>query len=169
MICIHNILAPTDFSSDSELALDYAASLSKSFGAKIWVMHAFETPAIERGTETYCYPVPEFFKDLEDKRRAQLEETVELLRSKGVAAAEGLFVCGKPYLEIIRQAKERNFDLIALTTHSESGLSRFVFGSTAERVVRLAPCPVLTIKPHERRSDLPLGREGPGERSVIHG
>jgi nucleotide-binding universal stress UspA family protein len=70
--------------------------------------------------------------------------TADLIR-QGIDA-EPVFVTGRTYMEIVDKAKELEVDLITLATHGRTGLSHLVFGSTAEKIIRLAPCPVLTVK-----------------------
>ena len=145
MIEIKKILFPTDFSEYSQHALRYAAALAESFKAKLYVMHACEHPFIGAGMEAYHFSVPEFSAEVQEQEKKTLEQITEELRAQKIDA-ESLFVIGKAYLEIVKCAKELEVDVITLATHGHKGISHFVFGSTAEKVVRLAPCPVLTVK-----------------------
>ncbi len=145
MIEIKKILIPTDFSEYSQFALKYAMALAETFKAKLYVMHACEHTISGAGTEAYHFSVPEFVAEVERNEKEALDGIVTELRSKGIDA-EAIFVVGRAYFEIVDKAKALDMDLIALATHGRKGLSHFVFGSTAEKVVRLAPCPVLTVK-----------------------
>jgi nucleotide-binding universal stress UspA family protein len=145
MIEIKKILFPTDFSEYSQHALRYAAALAESFKAKLYVMHACEHPFVGAGMEAYHFSVPEFSAEVQEQEKKTLEQITEELRAQKIDA-ESLFVIGKAYLEIVKCAKELEVDVITLATHGHKGISHFVFGSTAEKVVRLAPCPVLTVK-----------------------
>jgi nucleotide-binding universal stress UspA family protein len=144
MIEIKKILFPTDFSEYSQFALKYAAALAESSRAKLYVMHVHERP-VGSGLEAYHYAVPEYDAGIEKSERESLDQVVGKLRSRGVDA-DPVFIVGRAYVEIVNTAKELDVDLITLATHGRKGLSHVVFGSTAEKVVRLAPCPVLTVK-----------------------
>lgn len=145
MIEIRKILFPTDFSEYSQHALRYAVALAESFKAKLYVMHACEHPFVGAGMEAYHFAVPEFNAEVQEQEKKTLEQITEELRARKIDA-EPLFVTGKAYLEIVKCAKEMDIDVITLATHGHKGISHLVFGSTAEKVVRLAPCPVLTVK-----------------------
>ena len=144
MVEIKKILFPTDFSEYAKFAQKYAFALAESFKAKLYVMHASESMHSNVGMEGYFYD-PAITANLEKNEKETLNRITEELRSQGIEA-EPIFVVGRPYMEIVQKAKELDVDLITLATHGRSGLSHLVFGSVAEKVVRLAPCPVLTIK-----------------------
>jgi nucleotide-binding universal stress UspA family protein len=145
MIEIKKILMPTDFSEYSQFALKYAVALAEGFKAKLYVMHVCEHSVTGAGPEAYHFSVPEFLADVEKNEKETLSQVVQEIQSKGIAA-EGVFVTGRAYIDIVEKAKELDVDLITLATHGRKGFSHLVFGSTAEKVVRLAPCPVLTVK-----------------------
>ena len=142
MIEIKRILIPTDFSEYSQHSLKYAVALAESFQAKLYVMHVWEHSII--GAPTEAYP-PEIMVGAEQSERETLNRITDELRAKGIDA-EPVFVVGRAYVEIVSRAKQLDVDLITLATHGRKGLSHLVFGSTAEKIVRLAPCPVLTVK-----------------------
>ena len=145
MIEIKKILFPTDFSQYSSHALKYAVALAESFRAKLYVMHVCEQPIAGYGIEAYHFAVPEYVVDLEQQERKRLNALTADLNDKGIQV-ESIFLIGKAYQEIVRTAKTLEVDVITMATHGSKGLSHLVFGSTAEKVVRLAPCPVLTVK-----------------------
>jgi nucleotide-binding universal stress UspA family protein len=145
VIEIKKILTPTDFSEYSQFALRYAVALAESFKAKLYVMHVCEHSVTGAGTEAYHFSIPEFLADLEKNEKDTLSRIVQEIQARGVDA-EPVFVTGRAYVDIVEKAKELEVDLITLATHGRKGFSHFVFGSTAEKVVRLAPCPVLTVK-----------------------
>jgi nucleotide-binding universal stress UspA family protein len=89
--------------------------------------------------------VPEYVADLEQRERKALDTSVAEIKEQGLEV-EPIFILGRAYQEIVKTAKELDVDVITMATHGNKGLSHFVFGSTAEKVVRLAPCPVLTVK-----------------------
>ena len=145
MIEIKKILFPTDFSEYSNHALKYAVALAERFQAKLVVMHVCEHPIAGSSIEAYHFAVPEYVVDLEQRERKALDALTAELRERRVDV-EPVFIIGKAYQEIVKAAKLHNVDVITMATHGSKGLSHLVFGSTAEKVVRLAPCPVLTVK-----------------------
>jgi nucleotide-binding universal stress UspA family protein len=145
MIEIKSILFPTDFSEYSNHALKYAVALAESFKAKLVVLHVCEHPIAGSGIEAYHFAIPEYVLDLEQRERKALDALVGQLRDKHLDI-ESVFIIGRAYHEIVKTAKEREVDVITMATHGSKGISHLVFGSTAEKVVRLAPCPVLTVK-----------------------
>jgi nucleotide-binding universal stress UspA family protein len=140
MLPINNILFPTDFSERAMKAFHMASALARDHQAALTVLHVREIPALPFA-EFGAVPPP----DLPTR-----DELMQKL-SKYEAPAEGInieFVIadGEPGEEILRLAKERHCDLIVMGTHGRTGLGRLLMGSVAERVVRKAPCPVLTLK-----------------------
>jgi len=153
---ITKILVPVDFSPHAGMAFRYAAMLARRFGARLGLVHVVEDPFVTGAwsSEIYVPNVPELLKDL----MARAER--ELATLKGSDAAAGLtvetaVVTGRPAHTLVEHAKEGGFDLIVMGTHGRTGLAHVVMGSVAERVVRKAPCPVLTVRATE-------GAEGRG-------
>jgi nucleotide-binding universal stress UspA family protein len=142
MIEIQKILVPTDFSEYSQHALRYAVALAQSFKAKLYVVHVWEQPIVATPTETFP---PEIWVDAEAAEKERLSQLTQELRTQGIDA-EPMFGSGSAPSEIVKAAKELEADLITLATHGRTGLSHLVFGSTAEKIIRLAPCPVLVVK-----------------------
>jgi nucleotide-binding universal stress UspA family protein len=143
---IRQILAPTDFSECSKQAVTYAYELAQSFGAKLILLHVVELPV---------YPVEAFLPytggtalldDLEHQARLDLAQLLPK-DEDGRVEVICLAVPGTPYYKIIEVAQAAKIDLIVMATHGRTGLSHLVMGSVAERVVRMAPCPVLSIRP----------------------
>jgi universal stress protein A len=137
---LRKILVPIDFSDCSKKALAYAIPFARQFGAELNLLHVVEP-----------YPaVPEMAPfDYETIEEGRLE--LEVLR-KGLGNIETcrtLVRMGAPATEITGAAKDLDADLIILSTHGRKGLSRMFLGSTAERVVRSAPCPVLIVRESE--------------------
>lgn len=139
------ILTAIDFSENSDYAFDYALTLAKQFNAELTILHVINEPVDLRG-----FYVPHIsFEQLEK----EIEESANKMMEKFRAARLGDFtnyktsiVTGVPYEEIIKNAKDSGTSLIVLGTHGRTGLDHLLFGSTAERVVRGADCPVLTIR-----------------------
>ena len=139
------ILCPVDFSPSAEKALRYAEELAKQFGSEIVLVHAYEDPAYIMPMTGYLGPEPGLINQL----RAHLEEQMERWK---IAVAKAGFVVRTELLEgvahqvVIDAAKEHKADLIVMSTHGRTGLSHALMGSVAERVIRLAHCPVLTVR-----------------------
>ncbi len=143
---MHHILAPTDFSEFSKKAIDYAFGLAQQFGAKLSLLHVIEMPAFP--VEGFVPPGPgaTLLEDLERQARLDLAGLLPEAKAAKVEVVR-LVVMGKPYREIVETAAAENVDLIVMATHGRTGLSHLLIGSVAERVVRTAPCPVLTLRP----------------------
>jgi len=146
---LNRILVPIDFSAHSKDALRYAVPLARQFRASIHLVYVVEPtvyPA-DLGFGQVVYPT--FEEELVEKGREELQS---LLRDEiGTSAGSSAVVrTGKPHQEILLEAEERRADLIIMATHGHTGVEHMLFGSTAERIVRNAKCPVLTIRPTEK-------------------
>ncbi|MGO9013930.1 MAG: universal stress protein [Dissulfurispiraceae bacterium] len=139
------ILFPTDFSEGALYALPYALDMAKSCNAKLYMIHVIYDVATASGLYVPHVSFDEMYKDLGKSAQKELEKfgCEELKDLKDV---EYTVLRGIPYDEILKFAKEKNIDIIVIGTHGRKGLDRFLFGSTAEKVVRYAPCPVLTVR-----------------------
>ena len=139
------ILTAIDFSENSDYAFEYALTLAKQFQAELTIMHVINEPVDLRG-----FYVPHIsFEQLEK----EIEDGAEKMMAKFCQTKMGDFtgystqvVAGIPYEEVLRKAEEIGASLIVLGTHGRTGIDHLIFGSTAERVVRSATCPVLTIR-----------------------
>lgn len=143
-LSFRTILVPTDFSDVSRKALDYAVPLARQHGAKIIIVHVVE-PRI--------YPenilIPPAIEPDNVALMKQARTSLEKFRTSHVDAdvpSEAVVALGKPFVEIINAAKAAKADLIVMPTHGFTGLKKILIGSTAERVVSHATCPVLTIR-----------------------
>jgi nucleotide-binding universal stress UspA family protein len=149
IMVIRHILAPTDFSQYSKTAVAYAFEFAKAFGAKLSLLHVVEMPPYP--VEGYAPPslAATYLEELE---RQAAEEISRLLADADAATVEvaRLVVMGTAYRTIIDTAEAEQVDLIVMATAGRTGLSRLVMGSVAERVVRTASCPVLTMRPKDQ-------------------
>ena len=147
---IRSILLPTDFSDCGNYALSYAASLARTFGASIICVHVIEpmVPTVGYSGMTEPLPIADITEQLEDSVERELPKLAEREEVAGLKVEE-MIVHGEAASEIVRVAKERNVDLIVVSSHGRTGLGRILFGSTAEAVVRHASCPVLVVKPSQ--------------------
>ncbi len=150
MITLKNILVPTDFSEHSEKAVRYGAELAAKFGAELHLVHAIEATPIMYGEGAY-FP-PETEAELEAAATKQLDALE--VEAEGVTVVRKV-VPGHPFVEIIRYAKETDAGLIVIGTHGRGAIAHMLLGSVAEKVVRKAPCPVLTVRDEEHEFVLP--------------
>jgi nucleotide-binding universal stress UspA family protein len=144
------ILYATDFSPGSEHALRHAASLAQHGAAQLTLLHAVEPLAVGYDPIVVMpFDVTAYNTSLEEAAEARLRTFVPDSIRLG-CDTDDVVVSGKPYVEILRSAAERQVDLIVLGVHGRSALDRLVFGSTTEHVVRRATCPVLTVRADEQ-------------------
>jgi nucleotide-binding universal stress UspA family protein len=153
-ISLKTIVCAVDFSEYSDYALRYAVDLAKTFDADLKLIHIVELPFLPSyslaGIPDLSMPVDE----IEEGARNRLQETLEDCRSKH-SKVEGEVRMGTAFLEIINYAREVGADLIVVGTHGRTGLSHILIGSVAEKVVRKAPCPVLSVKHPDHRFEMP--------------
>jgi universal stress protein A len=144
---VDTILVPTDFSADAEKALETATDIAKAFGgAKIAVLHAYhvDIPMVSPMAGGYSLPTG-FYEELRAQATARVDEVVGGLSAGGVEAT-GVVLQEPAALAVVDQAEKLSADLIVMGTRGNTGLKHVVLGSIAERVVRTAPCSVLTVK-----------------------
>ena len=152
---LRNVLVPIDFSEPSLEAIEFALPLLKEFGAHLHLVHVFEPDY----PLTSMMAMPLIVPELEVGRRVRrhLKEAAKKysveLRRENIHAPRG-----RPFEEICRLARDRDIDLIVTSTRGNTGLKHLVLGSTAERVVRYSPCPVLVVRPIDRNKK--AGRNG---------
>ena len=147
---ITNILVPVDFSPHAEHAFTYATTLAERFGAKLALVYVVDDSFVTGGwsSEIYVSNVPELMENLiadADRRLATLKASAAALG----LTAETAVIRGRPAHAIVEHAKNGGFNLIVMGTHGRTGVSHVVMGSVAERVLRKAPCPVLTVRATE--------------------
>ena len=156
MIAIKNVLVATDFSEPSAKALNYARAMARSFGARLHVLHVFEPLWITSADVVGGgVALASMIQGLEDTARKQLDDAVTEEDRRELHADATLITSESPAREIAHYASEHQIDLIVIGTHGRSGLSRMLIGSVAEKVVRMAPCPVLTVHHQEHEFVLP--------------
>src|SRR2546423_1202738 len=149
---IRSILLPTDFSECAECALPYAAQWARVTGARIICLHVIETLMPPVGYAPVAEPLPavDMSEQLQQSAERELPKLAEREECAGLDVEE-VIAHGEAASEIVRVARERDVDLIVISSHGRTGLGRMLFGSTAESVVRHAHCPVLVVKPKESR------------------
>lgn len=135
------ILVATDFSPFSERAVDYAVGMAVKFDSDVLLVHVIESLNYSL-TDTMTVVGHE--KALSVTAKALLENLVKQVIEKK-RSVRSFLVSGTPYREIIKKAQEEDVDLIVVGTHGRTGVEHFLLGSVAEKVIRLAACPVLTV------------------------
>jgi universal stress protein A len=150
MIAYCLFLLPVDFSEHSKKTIQYARQLAALTNASIRLLHVFQIPDYPAAFYHGLYLVHEAVRiHVETAKReatAQLSLIAEQMRAKGLQA-EPILRHGNPYEEIVNAAKEIGVDLIVIGSHGYTGLGRLLLGSTADRFLQYAPCPVLVVKP----------------------
>ncbi|MEW5978949.1 MAG: universal stress protein [Acidobacteriota bacterium] len=155
MIRFKRILFPTDFSPAAGYALDYAISLALEHEGEILLMHVLEEIDLNFPFSLAPYPASvEYRHGSEDQVKSELAKVISPQLRRQIRVGE-IVVRGKPFVEIVRAARDQEADLIVLPTHAAPGLKHSHLGSTTERVVRSATCPVLVIRHPECEFAMP--------------
>jgi nucleotide-binding universal stress UspA family protein len=139
------ILVPTDFSQPSDVALDYAREVANKFGASLHLLHVIETPVAVMSPEVGIVDSPELRAQLFEDARDRLQRRITP-NDRTHHAATTEIVWGTSAHSIVTYATERGMDLIVMGTHGRGGVAHLLMGSVAEKVVRHAPCPVMTVR-----------------------
>lgn len=146
MLEIQRILAPTDFSEHAEEALRYACGLAERLGATLHLLHVLPD-VVPVGPDPMLAPglPPDYYTDTENQSLEALGKTIR--PEWGHAPAVEVAVrWGGPVEGIVAYANDVAIELIVIATHGRTGLSHVLLGSVAERIIREAPCPVLTVR-----------------------
>ena len=152
MISLKKILCPIDHSDCSKEALKYAVTFAMKDEAKLYLLHIIDIRSFNEGLEAMSMQIPD-------------EETLELLRIKLLDCipeemrddmnVEAIVVQGIPFAEIISTAREKEIDMIVIGSHGRTGIKHMMLGSVSEKVVRKAPCPVLTVRQTDHEFVMP--------------
>lgn len=146
MPSFQTILVPTDFSDDAEAALQVAAELAKATGGRIHLLHVYHFPAYVSATPEIPYNFPaEVYDDIRQLAAARVQKLEERMQADGVSARSEI-VEGPPSERIVACAEREKADLIVMGTRGLTGLKHVFLGSVAERTLRHATCPVMTVK-----------------------
>ncbi|UCD57897.1 MAG: universal stress protein [Candidatus Hydrogenedentota bacterium] len=146
MIKIDKILFPTDFSEHSRHAFSYALSFAREYGAQLYMLHVIEDVQYLANAYMFDVPIMPSFADMEQNRLKEMQEFIDREVTDPAIKIEKVVKHGRPFIEILQMAREESIDLIVIATHGRGGLEHVFFGSVAEKVVRKAPCPVLSIR-----------------------
>jgi len=152
MITLNKILCPIDHSDCSKEALKYAVTFAMKDEAKLLLLHVIDIRSFNEGLDAMSTQIPN-------------EETIEQLRVKLLDCipeeirddmdVEAIVTQGIPFVEIISTAKEKEIDMIVIGSHGRTGISHMMLGSVSEKVVRKAPCPVLTVRQSDHEFVMP--------------
>lgn len=146
---LKNIVCAMDFSANSDEAIDYASNLAKTFGAELVLIHVIEDVLEAAASIPFTYAGTEGFDkqlvQLKAKINGELQKRSEELNKSGVKTSYSVLE-GNPVAELIEYPSDHPCDLIVMGTHGRTGLTHLLIGSVAEKVVRKAPCAVLTVR-----------------------
>ena len=149
------ILVPVDFSEPSQQALAYAIELAQALHARLFLLHIIEPPVLATGPGGMGMGMAyaEVMEQMEAEASRHLMNAVERGRKAGLECA-GEVMHGAPFQQIIDVAAHKQVDLIVMGTRGHTGLKHFFLGSVAEKVVRMAACPVLVARSEEREDEV---------------
>ena len=143
MSSIHTILVPVDFSDASAQALEYATDIAKTCGATLHLLHAYESPLLELKPYDFAFPLP-LLDEIRDAASERLDKWRDRVPPDVPVKAR---LSPRPATLAIEQVEEEiGADLVVMGTRGHTGLKHVLLGSVAERTVRTAHCPVLTLK-----------------------
>jgi len=147
---IQRILVPIDFSVHAKNALRYAIALAEQFGASLHLIYVVEPTVYPADLGFGQVVMPDVEEELRERGFEELNALVEREIGERVKATSTVRT-GKPHQEILAEADEQDADLIIVASHGHTGVEQILFGSTAMRIVRLAKCPVLTVRPQAEK------------------
>lgn len=155
MIQYRNVLLATDFSKSAREAAAHAGALAAATGATLHLLHVIEEFSYWESYDLKTFPSPDVLDELEKSARLALEDLFEDEEERRALSVETHVRHGKPFLEIIRAARDVEADVIVIGSHGQSGLAETLFGTTAEKVVRKASCAVLVVRHPDHTFELP--------------
>jgi nucleotide-binding universal stress UspA family protein len=150
VLTFKNILVPTDFGEAAGAALTYGRALAGHFDATLHVLHVVDNTALKLfGAETYANIAPGLLHDVEEAARKQLDNLLIDGDVNSPTVKRGVLTSSSPASAIVDYAEDKEIDLIVMGTHGRGAVAHLIMGSVAERVARVAPCPVLTVRHSE--------------------
>lgn len=153
MISYRHVLLATDFSETAARAADHAAALAACYGATLHLLHVIEEFGYWESFDLKHFPSDEVFEEMKHNARMAMEDMFD--EEKRTFDLEIHVREGKPFVEIIRAARKVPADVIVVGSHGLGGIAETLFGSTAEKVVRKAPCAVLVVRHPEHTFEMP--------------
>jgi nucleotide-binding universal stress UspA family protein len=156
MIALKNILVATDFGPASDNALRYGRALARGFGAKLHLLHVTENIFV-RAADGYAFVgvPPGLQEEIEEAGRRQTEALLDAEDREELRAVAVTVTSNNPATTIVDYARTHMVDLIVLGTHGRGAVAHMFMGNVAERVVRSAPCPVLTVRHQQHEFVVP--------------
>ena len=145
MITIKNVLVASDFSETSASALNYGREFARTFGATLHVLHVIENALVWAGPEVAAIDLVKLQAELAAAAREKLDRIVTAEDAAQLKAVTAVRTGNSPAFEIAAYAKAEGIDLILMGTHGRGMMGHLLMGNVAEKVVRIAPCPVLTV------------------------
>jgi nucleotide-binding universal stress UspA family protein len=149
MIKLKRLLLPTDFSESARNAFTYALSLAREYEAELHLLHVIEILPAGYTSELFPGAMSKVMEEIGGYARNEMARLAAEASAQGRIPREHV-AQGKPAAEILRVAREAEIDLIVIGVHGRGALSHALFGSTTEKIVRRAPCPVLICRQFER-------------------
>jgi nucleotide-binding universal stress UspA family protein len=155
MIALKSILVATDFGEASGAALAYGRELARTFGATLHVLHVADDVFVRLGGDSYTAVLPELQKGLEVAAQKQLDELLVDNDPIPLPVKKAVLTSSATAPAIVQYARDLDIDLIVVGTHGRGPVAHLLMGSVAERVVRSASCPVLTVRHPEHEFVVP--------------
>ena len=155
MIALKHVLVATDFSEASEAALTYGRHFARTFGAALHVIHVVENVMARFAADAYPVLLPDIQKDVEDAGEKRLQGALSSEDFSDLHALPVIRSSVSPAAAIVEYAKDAKIDLVIMGTHGRGAVAHLLMGSVAERVVRTANCPVLTVRHPEHEFVVP--------------
>jgi|RhiMetdeSRZDD1v2_1073273.scaffolds.fasta_scaffold06145_7 nucleotide-binding universal stress UspA family protein len=146
MIQLKRVLLPTDFSASARRAFAYAASFAREYGGELYLLHVIEVLPMGYASELFPAAMTQVVDEISSYARDELQKLADEALRLGCPTVQQRTGQGKPSSEIARVAREESIDMIVLGTHGHGVLNRALFGSTADGLMRKAPCPVLVCR-----------------------
>jgi nucleotide-binding universal stress UspA family protein len=147
MITLKSILVATDFSEPADAALNYGRALARQFNATLHVLHVVgDLSSVAYGADGYVTMLPDIQREVSDAARKQLDDLLVDNDEHPPAARPVIVISNRPAFAVVEYAGREHIDLIVTGTHGRGAVAHLLMGSVAERVVRTAPCPVLTVR-----------------------
>lgn len=146
MAHFRKILIPTDLSEDSQGAMNIALDLAQRYGARLTLLHVYQPPLYSLPPDAVMLAATTELANQVTELQGNLDALKANLMAQGVSDVVTHIAQGDPHDEIMRELREAGHDLLVMATHGRSGLSHMLLGSVAEKLVRHAPCPVLTVR-----------------------
>jgi len=155
MIALKHILVATDFGEAADAALAYGRELARTFDSTLHVLNVADDVFVRLGGDAYVAVLPELQKGVEEAARAQLDALLIDNDPNPIPVKKAVLTSSATAAAVVQYARDRNIDLIIIGTHGRGAVAHLLMGSVAERVVRTAPCPVLTVRHPEHEFVVP--------------